>query len=112
MPAHPEALKLRHPPATPSPAPVALAIDPAALRPIISAAVAEVLAQTATQAARIPADAICFTEEEAARLLRLEPHVLRDERLRGRIDASQIVGRRVRYTRADLLAYLQARRVR
>jgi hypothetical protein len=41
----------------------------------------------------------------------MEQHQLRDERLRGRIGASQIVGRRWRYTRDDLLRYLQSRRV-
>jgi hypothetical protein len=51
-----------------------------------------------------------FIEEEAARLLGLELHVLRDERRRGRIATSQIVGRRIRYTQADLLNYLAARR--
>jgi hypothetical protein len=40
----------------------------------------------------------------------LEPWVLRDERRRGRIHASQIVGRRIRYTREDLMNYLIARR--
>ena len=51
-------------------------------------------------------DRLAFDEPTAARLLSLEPHQLRDERLRGRITASTIVGRRIRYLREDLLAYL------
>jgi hypothetical protein len=43
-------------------------------------------------------------------LLGVEPHVLADERRRGRIGASQIMKRRVRYLREDLLAYLHGRR--
>jgi hypothetical protein len=57
-------------------------------------------------------DRIAYCEEAAARLLELEPHQLRDERRRGRITASTVVGRRIRYTRADLLEYLRRRRYR
>lgn len=91
---------------------LSLQLDPAALRPIIEAVVAEVLVRLEERLAALGQDdRLCYSEEEAAGLLGLEPHVLRDERRRGRIGASQIVGRRVRYTRADLVAYLTARRV-
>jgi hypothetical protein len=86
-----------------------LSVDPAALRPLVQAVVAEVVAALEKDRARI-GDRLAYSEQEAARLLGLEPHVLRDERLRGRISASQVVGRRIRYTRDDLLAYLAARR--
>jgi hypothetical protein len=89
---------------------LSLAIDPAALAPLVRAIVAEVLAQAQADAARVGTDRLAYSEEEAARLLGLEPHVLRDERRRGRIGASCIVGRRIRYTRQDLLDYLAARR--
>jgi hypothetical protein len=56
-------------------------------------------------------DRLAYSEPEAARLLGLAPHQLRDERLRGRISASQVVGKRIRYTREDLTAYLMSRRV-
>jgi hypothetical protein len=80
--------------------------------PIIKAVVAETLAQLEADRRLVPENGrLAFTEEEAARLLGLEPHQLRDERRRGRIGASSIVGRRIRYTRGDLLAYLRARRV-
>lgn len=84
-------------------------IDDAAMRPIISATVAETLA-IIRQAETILGDRLAVDEAEAARLLGLERHQLRDERGRGRIGCSQIVGRRIRYTREDLLAYLAAGR--
>ena len=56
-------------------------------------------------------DKLAFTEAEAARLLSLNTHQLRDERLRGRITASKIVGNRIAYRREDLLEYLTSRRI-
>jgi hypothetical protein len=60
-------------------------------------------------AKRIP-DRMAFLEEEAADLLGLQPHQLRLERRLGRIPFSRILGRRVRYQRADLVHYLVSRR--
>ncbi len=91
---------------------LSLHLDPQTLAPIIRATVSETLAQLEADRQQIPANGrIAFTEEEAARMLGLESHQLRDERRRGRIAASSIVGRRVRYTREDLLAYLAERRI-
>lgn len=84
-------------------------IDPTELAPIIAATVSEVMARIREDEAAL-GDKLAFSEPHAARLLDLEPHQLRDERLRGRIAASQIVGRRIRYRRDDLLAYLNAHR--
>ena len=84
-------------------------IDPAELAPIIAATVAEVMARIRDDEAAL-GDRLAFSEPVAARLLELEPHQLRDERLRGRIAASQIVGRRIRYLRADLVEYLARHR--
>lgn len=53
---------------------------------------------------------LAVDEEEAARLLGLKKYTLRDERLRGSITASQIVGNRIRYTASDLIDYLGKRR--
>lgn len=80
-------------------------LDSDALRPVIEATVAETVARLWDDEARL-GDRLAFDEPTAARLLSLEPHQLRDERLRGRITASTIVGRRIRYLREDLLAYL------
>jgi len=53
---------------------------------------------------------LAWSEVEAAGLLGMAAHVLRDERRRGRISASVGPGRRILYTRADLLGYLASRR--
>jgi hypothetical protein len=90
--------------------PLKLTLDTAALRPLIVEVVRETLAQAEADRATV-AGPLCYSEEEAARLLGIEPHVLRDERRRGRIQASQIACRRVRYLPADLAAYLAARRI-
>jgi hypothetical protein len=95
---------------TPAGAPLSLSIDPAALKPLIAAVVAQTLEALERDRATL-GDRIAYSEPEAARLLGLHAHQLRDERLRGRIAASQIVGKRIRYSREDLLDYLAARRV-
>lgn len=79
------------------------------LRPLIEAVVVETVAQLADDESKF-GSVLAFDEPTAARMLSLEPHQLRDERLRGRITASQIVGRRIRYVREDLLAYLARHR--
>src|SRR5262245_55380323 len=83
--------------------------DPEALAPLIRAVVAETIAALDAERAG-PDGQLAFSEETAAQLLELPPHVLADERRRGRIRASQIVGRRIRYTREDLTNYLLSRR--
>jgi hypothetical protein len=88
---------------------LSLHLDPAALGPLIRQVVEATLLQLEQARAAI-GDRLAYSEAEAARLLGLAPHQLRDERLRGRIAASQVVGRRVRYLRDDLIRYLMARR--
>jgi Helix-turn-helix domain len=93
-------------------APFALRLDPAGLAPLIRSIVSEVLAQIEADRQMLPENGkLCFSEAEAAAMLGVEPHVLRDERRRGRIGASQIMGRRIKYTRADLLSYLAQRHI-
>ena len=86
-----------------------LTIDPESFGPIIAATILATLAAIRDDEAKL-GDRLAFTEQESARLIGLEPHQLRDERLRGRIGASQIVNRRIRYTRDDLLGYLARNR--
>jgi hypothetical protein len=86
-------------------------LDPETLRPLVAEVVRQVLEQLDADRAKLDGPRLAYSEEEAARLLGLEPHCLRDERRRGRITASQIVGRRVRYIREDLVGYLQRRRI-
>ncbi len=80
-----------------------------ALRPVIEATVAETVARLRDEQARL-GDVLAFDELTAARMLGLEQHQLRDERLRGRIGFSRIVGGRIRYSMQDLLAYLARQR--
>jgi hypothetical protein len=80
------------------------------LRPLVAAVVEETLAQLEAARAAVP-ERLAYSEAEAARLLGLQPHQLRDERRRGRIGASTVVGKRIRYTRDDLVSYLMSRRV-
>jgi hypothetical protein len=97
----------------PAPAPFALTFEAEGLRHLVVEIVAQVLAQLEADRAKLDGDRdrLAFSEEEAARLIGLEPHQLRDERRRGRIAAATVVGRRIRYTREHLLAYLTARTV-
>ena len=86
-----------------------LNISPEELRPVIEAAVIETLARIRDDESKL-GDLLALSEPEAARVVGLESHQLRDERLRGRIGASAIVGRRIRYMRDDLLKYLKRNR--
>jgi len=82
-----------------------LQLDSVFIKPLIRATVVEMLEQWKTDQAQL-GDRLAYAEEEAASLLGLKRHQLRDLRLAGKIRCSQIVGRRVRYTREDLLRYL------
>jgi hypothetical protein len=90
---------------------LSLSIDAEALRPLVRVAVEEALAAVEAARSNLP-DKLAFGEAEAARLLSLHQHQLRDERLRGRIGASVGPGRKILYSREQLLAYLAARRWR
>jgi hypothetical protein len=86
-----------------------LSIDPAALAPLVKQIVEATLAAAAEAGGQLP-DRIAFGESEAARMLGLRAHQLRDERLRGRSAASVGPGRRILYSRQDLVNYLAERR--
>jgi hypothetical protein len=88
---------------------LSLHLNSSALEPLIKQVVTEAIVQLETVRPTLP-ERLAFSEPEAARLIGLEPHQLRDERRRGRITASQIVGRRIRYQRSDLIGYLAARK--
>jgi hypothetical protein len=85
---------------------VSLAIDPKSFQQLITAIVQQVVQDLDSARATVGEDRIGYSEAEAAALLGLESHVLRDERRRGKIRAFLIVGRRVRYSREDLVDYL------
>ena len=88
---------------------ISMNLDAAALAPLIRQVVVETVAQIEGESAKL-GDKLAYSEPEAARLLGLREHQLRDARLAGRIECSQITGRRIRYTREDLLRYLAENR--
>src|SRR4051794_7530509 len=90
--------------------PVSLPVHPDALRELVREVAVQVVAELDRDKASLPAGRLCFPEAEAAPMLGLQQHQLRDERLRGRIAYHRVVGNRVMYSRDDLLAYLRERR--
>jgi hypothetical protein len=84
--------------------------SPDDLKPLIEEVISATLKKLTEGQAAI-GERLAISEPEAAHLLSLEPHQLRDERLRGRITASRIVGRRIRYARQDLMDYLAKNRI-
>ncbi len=90
---------------------IGLVVSPESLRPLIATVVSEAIRSMESDRQTMEAGRLAYSEAEAAGLMGMRVHQLRDERLRGRIAASQIVGNRVRYTQRDLLDYLAARRI-
>src|SRR5262249_37287189 len=84
---------------------LSLQLAPDALEPLIRRVVEETLARLEEDRARL-GDRLAYSEAEAAALLALEPHQLRDERRRGRVTASVGPGRKILYSRGDLTRYL------
>lgn len=82
--------------------------DIADLRPLINAAVFSTVEKLRADQAKL-ADRIGFVEREAAELLGIRQHCLRDARLRGEISA-RLVGRKYVYSRDALLRFLEGRR--
>jgi Helix-turn-helix domain len=79
--------------------------DRDALQPLVHLAVAEAMERMEEERAKLNGR-LAFTEPEAAVLLGVKPHVLRDCRRRGELQGAK-VGSRIVYTRADLLAFLE-----
>ena len=86
-----------------------LEFSPADLAPIIEAAVEQALDRLRAEEATLVPDRLAYLESEAAQLCGLPAHVLRDARLRGGIVGSR-VGKRVCYTRNDLIEFLRNKR--
>ena len=84
---------------------VRIEFDQESLRPVIRLAVAEALDRMEEERAKLHGR-LAFTEPEAAVLLGVKPHVLRDCRRRGELQGSK-VGSKIVYMRADLLEFLE-----
>ena len=80
------------------------AADVRDLQPIIAAAVRATLAEVETEQFKLNGR-LAYPEPEAAALLGVERHVLRDCRLRGEIEARK-VGAKIVYSRESLLRFL------
>ena len=85
-----------------------LSFDEADLRPVIQQIVAATLVQIQSDEAKL-GDRLAYTEPQAAAILGIRPHVLRDARLRGEISGSR-VGKRILYERDELLRFLRQQR--
>jgi hypothetical protein len=85
-----------------------LDLQPDDLRPIVAAVMDEWQARADKQRAILADDRLAFEEQEAARLLGVSRHVLRDARLRKEIAGSR-VGKKVVYQRSALVKFLKDR---
>ena len=83
----------------------ALQIDEESLRPLVQQIVSATVVQLEDARAKV-GDRLAYSEAEAAALLSLHPHQLRDERYRRRIKASVGPGRKILYSRDNLVSYL------
>jgi hypothetical protein len=73
------------------------------IRPVVEEVAAAIGTRTGDD------DQLAYTEAQAAKLLGIATHQLRDARLRGEIVATK-VGGRIGYERSELLAYLARNR--
>lgn len=85
-----------------------LSFDDGDLRPLVEQLVAEAVRRLEINRDQLDGR-LAFHEAEAAALLGLQRHVLRDARLRGEVMASRI-GKRVVYTREELLRLLETQK--
>jgi hypothetical protein len=87
-----------------------ITLDDGDLEPLITKVVAKVLAQREVNGEKL-GDRLAYNEAEAAALLGVKAHVLRDCRLRGELVGSK-VGKRVMYSRDTLLKFLAANQLK
>ena len=80
--------------------------DIAELRPIIRAATVAILDEIKPFDARLK-DRIAFSEKEAAELLGVPQHVLRDARYRGEVSAKRL-GKKVMYSPHELRRFWES----
>ena len=84
-----------------------MALHDGEIRSLIEQVVTEVLDRTTADRPQLNGR-LGFTESEAAALIGVRPHVLRDCRRRGEI-AGKLVGKRIIYTRDALEGFLSDR---
>jgi hypothetical protein len=74
------------------------------MRPLVERVVAETIERIESHREQLDGR-LAFPEAEAASLLGVERHVLRDARLRGELQGAR-VGKRIVYSRQQLLSFL------
>ena len=82
--------------------------DSADLVPLIQQVVAETIDRLEADRAKVDGR-LAYREPEAAALVGVQPHTLRDARLRGEVRGSK-VGRYIVYLRDELLEFLRRNR--
>lgn len=87
---------------------VKIELDPQTLQPLVARIVAETLEQLRDVNHKLPDGRIAYPEAEAAALLGIAQHVLRDSRRRGEIGAKKL-GKRWLYFRGDLEKWFRNR---
>jgi len=85
-----------------------ISFDPNDLKPLVEHVVVATL-EKLEAADRKLGSRLAYSEPEAAALLGIKSHVLRDARLRGEIAGSR-VGKRVLYERSQLIKFLRRQR--
>jgi hypothetical protein len=80
-------------------------LDRDELEPLVELVVAATLERLAAQRQQL-GDQLAFSESDAAALLGVRRHVLRDARLRGEVVGVRI-GKGIRYSRDELLRFLR-----
>ena len=75
------------------------------LRPLVDLIVATAIERLSDERAEF-GDRLAYTEAQAAALLSVRPHVLRDARLRGEIAGCRL-GKRVLYSHEQLVQFLR-----
>ncbi len=79
------------------------------LRPLVETIVDQTLERVEAAQGKLPAGRLAYPETEAAELLGVAPHKLRDCRLRGEVTASK-VGKSIVYQRDELVRFLSRQR--
>ena len=85
--------------------------DLESLRPLLSEIVRDAVAGLATKQPATNDEPRVYTESQAAELLQLQKHNLREARKAGKIAFTRTVGRRIAYTKQDIDDFLKRERV-
>ena len=84
-------------------------LDQNDLRPFVQTIVDQTLERIEAAQGKLPVGRLAYPESEAAALLGVAPHKLRDCRLRGEVTASK-VGKSIVYQRDELVRFLSRQR--